>query len=97
MAEALGMMHELGRVLLLGLLWPVDPKLVFDQMAAPMLEIMDDSLHISSIRTVLKRYLCSKCSNQIFVHISSVLQQYCMLFKIFLDVTVLTVEHRQAE
>jgi hypothetical protein len=37
--------HTCGRVLLRGWWWPVGPKLVFDQMAAPVPESMDDCLY----------------------------------------------------
>jgi hypothetical protein len=43
MAEALGTVHMLGRGLLKKCWWPVGPKLLFDQMAARVPEIMDDS------------------------------------------------------
>jgi hypothetical protein len=42
MAEALGMRHKCGRGLLWGWWWPLGPKLVLNQMAAPVPEIMDD-------------------------------------------------------
>jgi hypothetical protein len=35
------MVHTCGRRLLRGRWWPVGPKLAFDKMAAPVLEIMD--------------------------------------------------------
>jgi hypothetical protein len=38
--------HTRGRRLLQGRLWPAGPKLVFDQMAAPVPEIMDDTLYV---------------------------------------------------
>jgi hypothetical protein len=41
MAEALEMVHMGGRRLVQGLWWPVGPKLVSDQMATPVPEIMD--------------------------------------------------------
>jgi hypothetical protein len=41
MAEALGTVHTSGRGLLPGWWWPAGSKLVFDQMAAPVPEIMD--------------------------------------------------------
>jgi hypothetical protein len=41
LAEALGKMHTLGWGLLRGWWWPVGPKLVFNQVAAPVQEIMD--------------------------------------------------------
>jgi hypothetical protein len=43
MAELLGTMHTCGRGLHQRLWWPVGPKLVFDQMAAWVQEIMDSS------------------------------------------------------
>jgi hypothetical protein len=43
MARALGTVHTSGRGLLRGLWGPVDPELVFDQMVAPVPEIMDTS------------------------------------------------------
>jgi hypothetical protein len=46
MAEAPGTLHTSGRELLHGLCWPVGPKLVSDQMATPVPEIMDGSLYI---------------------------------------------------
>jgi hypothetical protein len=46
MAEALGTVHTLRRGLLRGWWWrPIGPKLAFDQMVAPVPEIMDDSLY----------------------------------------------------
>jgi hypothetical protein len=45
MAEKLGTVHTRGRKLLRGWRWPVGPKLVFDQMVAPVPEIMDSSLY----------------------------------------------------
>jgi hypothetical protein len=44
MAQALRAVHSSGRELLRGLWWTMAPKLVFDQMAAPVPEIMDGSL-----------------------------------------------------
>jgi hypothetical protein len=41
------MVHKCGRRLLQGWWWPVGPKLVFVQMAASVLEIMDGSLYLS--------------------------------------------------
>jgi hypothetical protein len=41
MAELLGTMHTHGMGLLQGWWWPKVPRLVFDQMAAPVPEIMD--------------------------------------------------------
>jgi hypothetical protein len=40
-AETLGIAHTHGRGLLQGCWWPVGPKLVFDQTAALVPEIMD--------------------------------------------------------
>jgi hypothetical protein len=42
--KRLGTMHTPGMGLPDGRCWPVDPKVVFDQIAASVLEIMDDSL-----------------------------------------------------
>jgi hypothetical protein len=39
------MVHTRGGRLLLWSWWPVGPKLHFDQMTAPVPEIMDDSLY----------------------------------------------------
>jgi hypothetical protein len=39
----LGTVHTHGRVLFLWWWWPVGPKLVFGQMEAPLLEIMETS------------------------------------------------------
>jgi hypothetical protein len=47
MAEALGMVHTSGRGLLQWRWWVVGPKLVYDQMAATVLEIMDGSFNVS--------------------------------------------------
>jgi hypothetical protein len=44
MAKALRSVHTSGRGLVRGLRWSVGPKLIFDQMAAPVPEIMDKSL-----------------------------------------------------
>jgi hypothetical protein len=41
-------MHTRGRELLRGLRWPVGPKLVFDQRAAPVLEIMGGCLYATN-------------------------------------------------
>jgi hypothetical protein len=51
MAEALATVHMCRRDLLLGWWWPAGPKLVFDQMATPALQIMDgcgilDTVHM---------------------------------------------------
>jgi hypothetical protein len=40
----LGTVYMCGRGLLRGLWWPVGPKLIFDQMAAQVPEIMDKIL-----------------------------------------------------
>jgi hypothetical protein len=48
MPEALGTDHKCGRRLLGGWWWLIESKLVFGQMAAPVPEIMDDSLYIAS-------------------------------------------------
>jgi hypothetical protein len=45
MAEALRTVHTGRRELLRGCWWPVGPKLVFDQMAAPVPEIMAVSFY----------------------------------------------------
>jgi hypothetical protein len=45
MAGALESVHTHGRGLLRGWWWPVSPKLVSDQAAAPVSEIMDGSLY----------------------------------------------------
>jgi hypothetical protein len=49
MAEALGTVHIRGWGLIRGWWWPVSPKLLFDQMAAPIPEIMGGSLYIEGI------------------------------------------------
>jgi hypothetical protein len=46
MAEVQGRMHTCGRGLLWWWWWPVGPKLVFDQMAAPVPEFKDGSLYV---------------------------------------------------
>jgi hypothetical protein len=46
MAETLRTVHKRGRGLLRGWWWEVGPKLVFDQMASPVPEIMDGSLYL---------------------------------------------------
>jgi hypothetical protein len=46
-AEALRTVHTCGRGLLRVWWWPIGPKLVSDQKAAPVPEIMDCSLYIS--------------------------------------------------
>jgi hypothetical protein len=46
MAEALGKVHARRRGLVRQWWWPEGPKLVFDQMAAPVPEIMNGSLYI---------------------------------------------------
>jgi hypothetical protein len=47
MAEALGIVHMRGKGLLQGCWWPVCPKLIFDQMAKPVPEIMDTPFYIA--------------------------------------------------
>jgi hypothetical protein len=47
-AEALGTVHTRGRGLLRVRWWPVGPKLVFDQTAAQVSEIMDAPLSCGS-------------------------------------------------
>jgi hypothetical protein len=54
-AEALGTVHMRGRRLLRGRWWSVSAKLVFDQMAAPVPEIMDASLYTASSRSQVSR------------------------------------------
>jgi hypothetical protein len=49
MAEALGTVHTPWRGLLREWWWPVDPKLVFDQLAASVPEIMDGSLYTAPV------------------------------------------------
>jgi hypothetical protein len=44
--QAFGRVLMLERELLRGWWWPVGPKLFFNQMAAPVLEIMDGSLYL---------------------------------------------------
>jgi hypothetical protein len=51
MAGALGTVHKRRRALLQGWWWPVGPKLVFDQMAAPILEIMNMSGNLPTLST----------------------------------------------
>jgi hypothetical protein len=46
MAEVMGTVLTRGRRLFRKRWWQVDPKFVFDQIAAPVLEIMDGSLYI---------------------------------------------------
>jgi hypothetical protein len=46
MAEALEAVHMRGRVLLRGWCWPVRPKLLFNQMAAPVKKSMDTTSHL---------------------------------------------------
>jgi hypothetical protein len=58
MAECLETEHTCGRGPLRRWLWPVGPKLVFEQMAAPVPEVMNGSLYI--IKTSI--CLCSKVS-----------------------------------
>jgi hypothetical protein len=45
MAEVLGMVYTHGRGLLRGWWWPLGPKLIFNQMAAPVPEIIYGPLH----------------------------------------------------
>jgi hypothetical protein len=45
MAGTLEMVHKREKGLFGGWWWPVGPKLVFDQMAAPVPEIMDGPLY----------------------------------------------------
>jgi hypothetical protein len=40
MTEVLGMVHTHGRGLIRGRCWPASLKLVFDEMVAPVLDIM---------------------------------------------------------
>jgi hypothetical protein len=49
MAEALGTVPTRGKGLLREWWWPVDPKLVFDRMAAAVPESMDSFLYPSSL------------------------------------------------
>jgi hypothetical protein len=44
-AEALGTVHTHERGLLQGQWWPIGPKLILDQMAAPVPEIGDGSMY----------------------------------------------------
>jgi hypothetical protein len=53
MGELLGMVHMCRMGLLWGWWWPVDPKLVFDQMTAPAPEIMDQSYNYHNKYTSL--------------------------------------------
>jgi hypothetical protein len=46
MTEALGTVNTRRIRPLLGLLWAVGPKLLIDQMDAPVPEIMDGSLYV---------------------------------------------------
>jgi hypothetical protein len=72
MAEALGTVHTRGRGLLRGRWSPVGPKLVFDQMAEPVPEIMDDCLYQYPSYSEWKQYdFCklyhmSSCSSMYF-------------------------------
>jgi hypothetical protein len=54
MAEALATTHTRGRVLLREQWWPIGPKLIFNQMAAPVPEIMDSSLFYDNTTTITK-------------------------------------------
>jgi hypothetical protein len=46
MAQVLGTVHTRGRGQFRGWQWPVGPKLIFDQMAAAVPEIMDGFLYV---------------------------------------------------
>jgi hypothetical protein len=46
LAETLGTVHTRGIGLLRERWWPLGPKLIFDQMAAPVPDIMDGYLYI---------------------------------------------------
>lgn len=48
MAEAVGIVHMCGKVLLVG------PELIFDEMAEPILEVMDTTSYSSKLRKVYK-------------------------------------------
>jgi hypothetical protein len=50
MAEAMGTVLTRGRRLLRKRWWPVGPKLVFDQIASPVMEIMDGPLYAQKKR-----------------------------------------------
>jgi hypothetical protein len=52
MAEALGAVH-MWRRLLWRWWWPVGSKLIFDQMAVPVTEIMDGSLYYPIVNFIL--------------------------------------------
>jgi hypothetical protein len=62
MAEALGKEHTCGRGPLRGLWWRVGPKLVFDQMAASVPEIVDTSGICFTIPTNFKRTYVRACA-----------------------------------
>jgi hypothetical protein len=49
MAEALGMMHAGGRGLLQGRWWTGGPKLVYNQIGAPVPEIMNTTTYINAV------------------------------------------------
>jgi hypothetical protein len=51
MAEALGTVHMCRKGLLQSSLWPIGPKLIFDQMAAWVSGIMDMSLYEWQVST----------------------------------------------
>jgi hypothetical protein len=55
MAEALGTVHMRGWRILQGWWWPVGPKLIFDQMWTPALEIIDGSVAYSLYNTSLSQ------------------------------------------
>jgi hypothetical protein len=62
MAEALGTVHMYGRGLLRERWWPADPTLVFDQMTAPVPEIMDSNLYLSnSLSTIFSTLVAREC------------------------------------
>jgi hypothetical protein len=62
MVEELEMVHTCGRALLQGRWWPVGPKLVFDQMAAPVPEIMDGSLYAVKIYCLIQNWTFVNCN-----------------------------------
>jgi hypothetical protein len=66
MAEALRTVHTRGRELFRGWWWALSTKLVFDQMIAPVSEIMDGSLCVGMITNTiryidLRVYCLSQC------------------------------------
>jgi hypothetical protein len=80
MVEVLGMVHMGGRGLLRGRWWSVGPKLIFDQMVAPVLEIVDGSL----------------CINFKFIYITSNFKTSCLEDATYLCFTSsITVEGSQ--